>query len=160
VNRHETDPADVESIDAIIGALYDTISFDPGDEPDWERLRWLFLTDGSLIPPRDPSEESTQVLGIEAFINRAKRRIHNTEALQERGFREVEVSRRVDQFSNIAHVLSVYEGRFGSGEDDYAVRGINSVQLLFENDRWWVVGILWADENDENEIPERYLEED
>lgn len=157
MNRHDTDPADVESIDAIMRALYETISFAPGNEPDWERLRGLFLTDGSFIPPRDPSEDSTQVLGVEAFIHRAKRRIQGTEALQEKGFYEVEVSRRIDQFSNIAQVLSVYEGRFGSKEDDFAVRGVNSVQLLFENDRWWVVGIMWADETEDNEIPESLL---
>jgi hypothetical protein len=158
MSQHEAEPTDVDSIDAIIRALYETISFEPGGEPDWDRLRSLFLTDGSLIPPRDPAEESTQVLGIEAFINRAKRHINTTAALREKGFREHEISRRTDTFHNIAHILSVYEGGFGTGDDRTVVRGVNSLQLLLENDRWWVVGILWADETDEHQIPDDFID--
>ncbi len=160
MNHRKTDPADVDSISAIMRALYETISFPPGGEPDWDRLRSLFLTDGSLIPPREPDENSSQVLGLEAFINRARRRISGNEALRDRGFTEVEISRRTDGFSNIAHILSVYEGRFADGDEDTVVRGVNSMQLVSEHDRWWVVGIMWADETDEHVIPARYIGED
>lgn len=160
MTHHNAEPADVESIDAIMEALYDTISFGPGEEPDWDRLRSLFLEDGSLVPPRDPSENSTQIMGIEAFINRARRRIENNDALKERGFRESEITRRTDTFANVAHILSVYEGRFSDHDGASDTRGVNSVQLLFENDRWWVVGIVWADETDDQPIPEQFFDRD
>ena len=146
MTHHNAEPGDVESVDAIMEALYDTISFGPGEEPDWDRLRSLFLEDGSLVPPRDPSEDSTQILGIEA--------------LKERGFRETEISRRTDTFANVAHILSIYEGRFSDHDGAFDTRGVNSVQLLFEKDRWWVIGIVWADETDEQPIPEQFFDED
>jgi hypothetical protein len=157
LTHRDAHPDDVATIDAIIQALYETTSFPPGGEPDWDRLRTLFSMDGCLIPPRDSDESMTQVLGIEAFIHRARRRIARNDALQKRGFTEVEIARQMDAFNNIAHVLSVYEGRF-TEPDEYVVRGINSMQLLYENDRWWVMGIMWADEDTENPIPDHYIE--
>ena len=46
----EADPADVESIDAIIAALYDVISGPIGEKRDWDRFRSLFVPDARLIP--------------------------------------------------------------------------------------------------------------
>ncbi|MEE8594523.1 MAG: hypothetical protein V3T25_01520, partial [Gemmatimonadota bacterium] len=39
----DADSDDVESIDAIIAALYDVISGPAGQERDWNRFRSLFL---------------------------------------------------------------------------------------------------------------------
>jgi uncharacterized protein YciI len=37
------------------------------------------------------------------------------------------------------------------------MRGINSIQLLYDNNRWWVVNIYWSQESKSNPIPEGYL---
>jgi hypothetical protein len=37
------------------------------------------------------------------------------------------------------------------------MRGINSIQLLNDGKRWWIVNIYWTQENEEHPIPERYL---
>jgi len=44
------DPADVESVDSIIEAVYDVISGPAGADRDWDRMRSLFLSDARLIP--------------------------------------------------------------------------------------------------------------
>src|SRR5690606_31922216 len=43
-------PADVESIDAIIAALYDVISGPAGQKRDWQRFHSLFVPNARLIP--------------------------------------------------------------------------------------------------------------
>ena len=43
-------PADVASVDAIVAALYDVISGDPGIERDWDRFRSLFYPGARMIP--------------------------------------------------------------------------------------------------------------
>ena len=43
-------PADVDSIDGIIAAVYDVISGDPGEARDWARFRSLFVPTARLIP--------------------------------------------------------------------------------------------------------------
>lgn len=40
-------PSDVASVDAVVEALYEYISFSPGTGPDWERMRSLYLPQAS-----------------------------------------------------------------------------------------------------------------
>ncbi len=44
------DPADVESIDAIMTAVYDVISGEAGEARDWDRFMSLFIPEARLIP--------------------------------------------------------------------------------------------------------------
>ena len=37
------------------------------------------------------------------------------------------------------------------------MRGINSFQLLFDGQRWWVMTIYWQQETPDNIIPKKYL---
>ncbi|MGK0428346.1 MAG: hypothetical protein ACJAUR_002467 [Ulvibacter sp.] len=37
------------------------------------------------------------------------------------------------------------------------MRGINSIQLLDDGNRWWIVNIYWTQESEENPIPNEYL---
>jgi hypothetical protein len=36
-------------------------------------------------------------------------------------------------------------------------RGVNSIQLLNDGQRWWIINIYWMQESEENPIPEKYL---
>ena len=48
-------PKDVQSLDAMVAAIYDVISGPPGAR-DWNRFRSLFATDARLIAVRVPKE--------------------------------------------------------------------------------------------------------
>jgi hypothetical protein len=37
------------------------------------------------------------------------------------------------------------------------MRGINSIQLLYDDSRWWIVTVYWQHESPEDPIPEKYL---
>jgi hypothetical protein len=36
-------------------------------------------------------------------------------------------------------------------------RGINSIQLMNDGKRWWVVTIFWQGEDEKSPLPQRYL---
>ncbi len=72
------------------------------------------------------------------------------------GPRDREVWRRTERFGNVAHVFSTYESRVGSPDGDPVAAGINSVQLVRSNGRWWIAGIAWDVETATNPIPEGY----
>ena len=59
------------------------------------------------------------------------------------------------QFGNIAHVFSTYEGTI-EGED-HPMRGINSLQLMNDGKRWWIVSLMWEGENPKLSLPAQYL---
>lgn len=145
-------PDDVQSIDAILGALYDVISGPAGQKRDWDRMRSLFVPGARLIPTSVSGDGATaRVLDVDGYIQRA------SGAFEHDGFYEREIARRTDQFGNIAHVFSTYESRRGPNDATPFARGINSIQLLKDGHRWWVVTIYWDAERPGNPIPTEYL---
>jgi hypothetical protein len=144
------DPADIESIDAIVGALYESISFVPGGEPDWDRLRSLFHLGGRLIPRA--GEGDVVALSVEEFIELSREFIE-TSGFKARGFHEREIARRKDAFGEIAHAFSTYESRHTAADPEPFSRGINSIQLVRHAGRWWVLSVLWDVERPDNPLP-------
>ena len=153
---NSADPADVESIDAIIAATYDVISGPAGKKRDWERERSLFWSGARLIPTatvpgKTDVDLAPLVLDIEGYIARV-------EPLFEReGFYEKEIARRVEQFGRIAHVWSTYESRHNPNDAEPFMRGINSIQLFNDGNRWWILSIYWQHESSQHPLPEKYL---
>jgi hypothetical protein len=146
-------PADVNSIEAILAAVYDVISGPAGKKRDWDRMRSLFLPGARLIPtgPRQTGGYGSRVLGVEDYVARGN------EIFEKEGFFEKEVARRVETFGNIAHVFSTYEARHSPDDAKPFVRGINSIQLMNDGKRWWIVTIFWQAEDEKNPVPEKYL---
>ena len=148
------DPRDVESIDAIIAASYDVISGPVGKKRDWNRDRSLFYPGARLIPTAKPGANdglAPQILDLEGFIARVE------PYFAEHGFFETEIARRTEQFGHIAHVWSTYESRHSADDSKPFMRGINSVQLFYDGNRWWIVNIFWQQESARDPIPEEYL---
>ena len=144
---------DVSSMDAIIAALYDVISGPAGQKRDWDRFRSLFAEGARLIPtaPFSPGESGMRVLDVDGYISRAG------PYLDEKGFFEREIARRTETFGSIAHVFSTYDSRHNAGDAHPFSRGINSIQLVFDAKRWWVMTIFWDAETPEKPIPDKYL---
>jgi hypothetical protein len=148
------DPNDVASIDAIITAAYDGISGPAGEKRDWDRERSLFYPGARLIPTAKPGANdglAPEVLDVEGFIARVEQYV------TEQGFFEKEIARHSEQFGHIAHVWSTYESRHNANDPKPFTRGINSIQLFYDGNRWWIVSIYWQQENARDPIPEKYL---
>ena len=147
-------PADVGSIDAILHAVYDTISGPAGQQRDWNRFRSLFVSGARLIPVvSDPKGGFTTMLfSPDEYIK------HGDPYFQKNGFFEREVARRTDRFANLAQVFSTYESRHGAADPKPFARGINSFQLMNDGHRWWIVTIFWQAETPDSPIPKEYLQ--
>lgn len=143
---------DVQTIDGIINALYASISGPRGAARDWARMRSLFIPEARLIPTvgRQPGGRGVIVMSVNDYI------ATSGQFLVDNGFREREVARKVEEFGSIAHVFSTYES-FRLDETAPFMRGINSIQLLNDGTRWWVISIFWDAERPGLTIPEKYL---
>lgn len=151
-DRPEVDPGDVESPEAIVASAYDVISGPASEERDWDRFRSLLLPEGRLIRTgRTEGEASYSVQTVEEFIEWANATINS----QEEGLWEQEIHAETERFGDIAHVFSTYELHV-SQEAEPLARGINSFQLWYDGDRWWIVDIFWHDEWEGAPLPERY----
>lgn len=150
--RLQAQPVDTESVDAILTALYETISGPAGQERDWDRFKRLFAPGAQLIPIR-VSPDTTHAIfhSVDDYIDRV-----NGYFLQN-GFFEVEIARRTDRFGHILHAFSTYESRSNADDPDPFARGINSIQLMHDGDRWWILSIAWDSERPGQPIPDTYL---
>lgn len=159
------DPADVATLDSIIAALYDVISGPAGRRRDWDRFHSLFAPGARLIPTaarRPPGTPADAPLtGNEEYVPRALTPDEYVERsgpfLEGQGFFERETARRTEQFGHIAHAFSTYEGKRKQDDKKPFVRGINSIQLVNDGRRWWIVTVFWEAETERTPLPEKYL---
>lgn len=146
-------PADVNSMDAIISAVYEVISGPAGKKRDWNRMRSLFIPGARLIPtgPRPDGSYAARVLTVDEYIARAE------PFFEKEGFHEREVARVTEEFGRVAHAFSTYESRHTPDDAKPFQRGINSIQLMNDGKRWWIVTIFWQGEDEKHPLPEKYL---
>lgn len=141
------DPTDVSSIDNIVKALYDVIS-GPKGARDWNRFNSLFHADafmGAITPRKTFSRFSP-----------AEYAKNNTPFFLQYDFAEREIGRTVNQFGSIAQVFTTYEYTLGTPTPENQ-RGINSLELVNEKGRWWIMSISWDEETNEMMIPQKYI---
>ena len=145
-------PEDVASVDAIIAALYDVISGPAGQPRDWDRFRSLMAPNARLVPTgrRDgrgvmrslTADEYARTIGPQ---------------LEQGGFFERELGRKVERFGNVVHLMSAYDSKRTLQDAAPFARGVNSIQLWFDGQRWWVVTIFWQAESPDTPIPAELL---
>lgn len=145
-------PAQFETLDQTVQALYATISGPPGRARDWQRFRSLFRPDAKLMAaaPGEASVGRLVTMSPDEYIAR------NNDYLVREGFFETELARRTESFGAIAHVFSTYATRLGRPDAKAAQKGINSIQLWFDGKRWWIVSLVWQAETPRHPLPKKY----
>jgi hypothetical protein len=142
------DSLDLRSLDAVIGAMYASISGPRGGQ-NWMLASRLFHPRAQLVrtgvaADRRPSAMS---FSVDEYRRNA------TELLRDRPFFEVEIARRMLRFGNVAQVFSAYEARSAPDAPDLIKRGMNMIHLYDDGERWWIMQMIWDDERAGVELP-------
>ncbi len=145
---------DVESQDNIIAALYDVISGDKGEERDWDRFKNLFIEEAQLIPSGKNKEGKNEyrIMSPQDYVESSGK------WLVENGLHEMEIHRKTEEFGSLVHQWSTYESYRSKSDQKPFARGINSIQLINDGERWWIMQIYWLGEKEELPIPDEYLQ--
>jgi len=143
----------VQSLDSTLSALYTVISGEKGEERDWQLFSFLFHPDAKLIPSgkNEAGIYGARYMTPEDYVQGSGK------WLVENGFFEKEIHRSVHTFGNISQVFSTYESFRSEADTVPFMRGINSIQLLNNGERWWIINIYWTQESEENPIPKEFL---
>jgi hypothetical protein len=143
-------PADVNSVDSIMRAVYEVIT-GPAGSRDWNRFRSIFLPQARFTQVDKMPDGSFSVISwsVDEFVRDA------TEVFSQEGFYENAIVNYPARYGNMAQVFSSYESRHAPGEKPFT-RGINSMQLLNDGKRWWVVSIAWDSERPDNPLPAKF----
>lgn len=141
---------DVKSMNAILRAIYDVISGPAGDR-DWKRFRSVFLPQARFTEVGKGPDGAEFVISwsVEEFIRDA------TQVFSKQAFYENAIVNQTQSYGNMTQVFSSYESRHSPGEKAFE-RGINSIQLLNDGTRWWVISIAWDSERPDNPLPAKF----
>jgi hypothetical protein len=150
----EPEPQDVGSVDGILRAFYEVVSGPAGTPRQWGRDRTLYIPGVRFVALESAtaSPVKARVMDHQTFVDRVD------EELVREGFYEREIHRVVHEFGNMAQAYSTYEMR-ASTDGPVIGRGINSLLLFDDGQRWWIAGGVWQDESDQHPIPSEFLPE-
>ena len=137
---------------ATVDALYRSFCWDAGGEPDWAAMRALFAEGAAFVAPG-----TSNAVGADAF-HADFAAFAATEPLASSGFHERITHARLDAFGGVAHAYVVFEG-FVPGEDEPRSRGLDSIQLVRDGERWLVVSFTTQYETRDERLPRRFFAE-
>lgn len=144
-------PEDVKSIDAVVKALYEVIS-GPAGERDWERFESLFKLNAQMasLSPAKSGPVVYKQMSPQEYKEK------NAPYFSQNGFWEEELGRQENRFGELATIISAYQFRL---EEDAAPaqRGVNSLQLVYDQGRWWIASLIWNTEREDNKLPDSLL---
>ena len=133
---------DHEAIGAVIDEMYAMIS-GPAGPRDWSRQANCFLPEARQVRTWVDEQGNPAMLAMELDVY--ERNV--TPFFMANSFYEVETSRRIDLFGNMAHAWSHYEARTSPNAADVERRGINSIQLFRHRELGWrIVHMIWDNE--------------
>lgn len=138
-----------KTLDELTSALYSSVS-GPADK-DRTCMRELMLPDVRLIPVGKAKDGNfgPHILTLDDWITRVKAHGHDA-------FYEHQVKVTSEVYGHIAHLWSTYELSVPA-DGKPPVRGINSIQAVFNGTDWKVVEIVWQAETPEEPLPQKYL---
>jgi hypothetical protein len=134
---------DEANINIALNNVYGVISGPAGQKRDWAKMRSLFTDDARLVAI---TAKGLKGGTVDHYIETSG------PLLEQHGFVERELGRRVEIYGNLAHAWSSYEGVGDGGK--LKLRGINSFQLVRQLDgSWKVFTILWQPEHPTFPLP-------
>lgn len=134
-------------VDPLIKTLYGVIS-GPAGERDWDTFRDLYYEGammGSTMTTKE-GEKTIRMFTPEDYIKM------NGPFFMKNSFEEKELKRVVNRFGSLAQVYTSYAFSL-DGWKTVAKQGINCIQLVYVNNRWYITQIIWQAEEGDLVLP-------
>jgi hypothetical protein len=133
----------------LIKAVDDAIS-GPGNK-DRTCMKQLFTPDARLIPvgKGQDGKWAPHILTVDDWIARVAKR-------GDTAFYEHQIKYSVEEYGHIAHLWSTYEIR-ETPEGKATMRGINSMQAVYDGAQWKLIEVLWQAETPDEPLPAKFL---
>ena len=149
----QIDTMALKTPEGIAAKMLEFISFEKDEVKDWDEYRNLFLPNAQKMSFRfkngDPISRQVRSQNIEEFVR------YSGPNYPKNGFEEYVIGVDVKEFNGIASVFQSFYCRTLNGS--YEARGVNSYQLVFLNDRWWIASTMFTNETDDIKLPNDLL---
>lgn len=141
--------------EGVVRELYRLVCVEKGGEPtDWEAVRDLFIPEAVIF--LRVSKDASSVFTLQGWIDDfvawdEKARV------RERGFSETIVRMDSIVFRDIANIFVLYDAAI-TDSDHPPTRGVDCVDLVRKDGRWWIASIVNDLPDAENPVPARLAE--
>lgn len=133
----------------VVNELYRLVSIEKGQETDWERVRQLFLPQAVIVLRISKTE--SQVFDLQGWIDDFKTWDEKAK-VKETGFTEKIIKTKPRVFRDIANIFVLYEASI-TGSTHPPTRGVDSIELIKKDGRWWIAAITNDLINADNPVP-------
>ncbi len=127
-------------LDRLAQEFFQSVSFTPGNAPDYQHIHTLFIERGLLVKNVSPTPEISSVSEFIAPRHESVRAGYLTE------FHEAELSEFTEVFGNVAHRFSAYTKSGTLKGSSFNGRGMISTQFINTPLGWKMSSMAWDDE--------------
>ena len=142
-----------ETPEDVVGRLYELVTFEAGQTPDWAAVRSIFL-DQAVIVLRT-SRDALPVLSVDEFVAEFQAFIERAN-VGETGFSETVVTMKSMVFGDIAHILVLYEASI-PGSARGPQQGVDSFQLIRTEGDWRIASVVNEVPTDARPVPQELM---
>ena len=144
-----TAESSLQSAEGVVRELYRLICVPVGGSTDWDAVRRLFIPEAVIV--LRVSKDATSIFDVQGWIDDFKA-FNEKARSSERGFEERIVRMESMVFRDIAHVLVLYEARMLDWTKPPGP-GVDSIELVRRDGRWWIAAITNDIPNEEHPVP-------
>ncbi|MFA8451175.1 MAG: hypothetical protein ACEPOW_10810 [Bacteroidales bacterium] len=147
-NISGVDPNAVKTIEGTVNEVLKLISGEKGKVRNWQAYRELFAPDAKLTALNNDSTGKAKIKSwtVEQYIKGGEK------YYKSRSFFEYELKKTINEYNGIAQVFQGYLTKRNGVEE----KGINSFQLYFDGERWWITNVLWVGDDNGVDLPAEY----
>lgn len=142
-------PEKLQTIDGTIDELLRVVNGEKGKQRNWEAFKNLFIESCNFTVVYGGNSTPFETASIEDMVEFMQ------DDYYDNGYKEEKLQRQIKTFNGIAHVFEIVKH---TEPDGTVVKGLNSYQLVFGNERWYITGLVWTAESDEAKIPATFLD--
>jgi hypothetical protein len=138
-----------QDLNLLVAETQRAVSIKKGQKIDTAHYRTLFLPTAQFtVVGKEDGKALHETMNLDAFLASL------TDEYYSNGYFETGTGKIVEQYGGIAQVIQGFYGEDSEGEKGW---GVNSYQLIYSNDRWWVANMVWTmSENEGKDIPKKY----
>jgi hypothetical protein len=146
---------DSVNAEQVVRKLYDLVTFEANNTPDWEAVKSLFVEEATVV--LRVSRTGHKIFSRQGFVDDFQNFIDQSK-VDQTGFVEKIVSLKIMEMGNIAHGWVVYEVSI-PGSPRPPQQGVDSFQLLKKDGQWLIVSIVNEIPTAEKPVPEGILKQ-
>ncbi|MBN2694562.1 hypothetical protein JXR93_07855 [bacterium] len=130
-------------IQILLDKLYEYISFQEGEEPNFFRINELFVDGAKVIEYKDKDFINYNEKNINLHILEMNEVFSKYPLIKSKGFREKEIENDIIINGPVAFVKSRYLKKYFNGKDNIESTGINCMQIAKLNNTLKIISISW-----------------